>query len=141
MRYFEATSTIDAPADKIWSVLAHAQAWPNWDSGVDEVKGNIAAGARITIRSKAAPGRAFPVKVTAIEPPRRLEFTGGMPLGLFKGVRTYSLSPNADGATVFTMREEYTGPLLGLIWKSIPDLGPSFVQFAEGLKKRVESGQ
>lgn len=139
MRYFEATSTIEAPAAKVWSVLTDAKAWPGWDSGVDEVRGTIAAGARITIRSKAAPGRAFPVKVTAIEPSQKLVFTGGMPLGLFKGVRTYSLSENADGATVFNMREEYTGPLLGLIWKSIPDLGPSFVQFAEGLKKRVES--
>jgi len=139
MRYFEATSTIEAPADQVWSVLQDAQAWPRWDCGIDEVNGTIAPGARITIRSKAAPGRAFPVKVTALEPPRKLVFTGGMPLGLFKGVRTYTLSTNADGATVFTMREEYTGPLLGLIWKSMPDLGPSFVQFAEGLKKEVES--
>jgi hypothetical protein len=28
------------------------------------------------------------------------------------------------------MREEYTGPLLPLIWRSTPDLGPSFRQFA-----------
>jgi hypothetical protein len=37
------------------------------------------------------------------------------------------------------MREEYTGPLAGLIGKSIPDLGPSFTQFANGLKQRVEA--
>ncbi len=154
MRYFEATSTIEAPADKVWAVLQNAQAWPSWDSGVDEVKGTIAPGAKITIRPKAAPGtgggpggqgggnnRAFPVKVTTLEPSRKLVFTGGMPLGLFKGVRTYTLSTNADGATVFTMREEYTGPLLAMIWKSMPDLGPSFVQFAEGLKKEAESRQ
>ena len=139
MRYFEATSTIEAPADEVWSVLLDATAWPSWDSGIEEVRGTIAAGARITIRSKAAPGRSFPVTATTVEPPRKLVFTGGMPLGLFKGVRTYTLSTNADGATVFRMREEYTGPLLGLIWKSMPDLGPSFVQFAEGLKKEVES--
>jgi hypothetical protein len=36
------------------------------------------------------------------------------------------------------MREEYTGPLAGLITRSIPDLAPSFVRFAEGLKQRVE---
>jgi hypothetical protein len=38
------------------------------------------------------------------------------------------------------MREEYTGPMAGAIGKSIPDLNPSFVQFANGLKSRVESG-
>jgi len=36
------------------------------------------------------------------------------------------------------MREDYTGPLAGLIVKSIPDLGPSFTRFADGLKRRVE---
>lgn len=62
-----------------------------------------------------------------------------MPLGLFKGVRTYSLDPEGDG-TRFTMREEYTGPMLPLIWRSMPDLGPSFEQFARGLKTRAEAG-
>jgi hypothetical protein len=46
--------------------------------------------------------------------------------------------PGTDGTTRFTMREEYTGPLLPLIWRSMPDLGPSFRQFASGLTKRAE---
>jgi hypothetical protein len=62
-----------------------------------------------------------------------------MPLGLFRGVRTYTLAPVGAGTT-FHMREEYTGPLLGLIWRSMPDLQPSFDRFAAGLKGRVESG-
>jgi hypothetical protein len=63
--------------------------------------------------------------------------SGGMPLGLFKGVRTYRVAPEG-GRTRFTMREEYTGPLLPLIWRSMPDLQPSFDRFARGLKARVE---
>jgi hypothetical protein len=77
------------------------------------------------------------VKVTTFEPGSRLVFSGGMPLGLFKGVRTYSLTP-AGGSTSFRMREEYSGPLLGMMWRSMPDLAPSFKQFAQGLKQRVE---
>jgi hypothetical protein len=65
-------------------------------------------------------------------------WSGGMPLGLFRGVRTFTLAPDAGGASAFTMREEYSGPLLPLIWRSIPDLGPSFAQFAAGLKQRAE---
>ena len=61
-----------------------------------------------------------------------------MPLGLFNGVRTFTLSPLEGGATRFTMREEYTGPLVPLMWRSMPDLGPSFAQFANGLKERAE---
>lgn len=140
MRFFEATTTIDAPAEAIWAVLTDGQGWAGWDSGVDEVKGRIAPGNTITITSAAAPGRSFPVKVTGFDTARRMTFTGGMPLGLFRGVRSYELTPRSDGRTGFRMREEYTGPLVGLIWRTMPDLAPSFEQFAQGLKKRVETG-
>ena len=80
------------------------------------------------------------MKVTALDTPRRMVFSGGMPLGLFRGERTYTLTPADGGSSSFRMREEYTGPLLGMIWKSMPDLQSSFDRFAAGLKKRVESG-
>ena len=139
MLAFEASSTIAAPPDKVWSVLVQGDQWPNWDSGVASVDGTIAPGKKIKIQSKVAPGRTFPVKVTRFDRPDSMEFTGGMPLGLFKGVRTYTLAEDKSGGTLFTMREEYTGPMASSIGKSIPDLNPSFRQFANGLKTRVES--
>ena len=139
MRYYEASSKVDASPDAVWAALIDGAAWSAWDSGVDKVEGRIAAGETITIRSKVAPGRAFPVKVTTFDAGRKLELSGGMPLGLFKGVRTYTLMPEGTG-TAFTMREEYTGPLLGMMWRSMPDLGPSFKTFVNGLKARVEAG-
>ncbi len=140
MRYYEATSAIAASPQAVWAVLSDGASWPSWDSGVDSVEGRIAMGETITIRSQAAPGRAFPVKVTRFEPPAHLRFSGGMPLGLFRGVRTYEVSNGASGQVEFRVREEYTGLLLPLIWRSMPDLGPSFERFASGLKQRVESG-
>lgn len=63
---------------------------------------------------------------------------GGMPItGLFAGVRTFTLTPEGDG-TRYSMREEYTGLLLPLIWKSMPDLEQSFRQWAAGLKSHAE---
>ena len=139
MRYYEATSTIAASPQAVWAVLSDGASWPSWDSGVDAVEGRIAMNETIKIRSQAAPGRAFPVKVTRFDPPAHLRFSGGMPLGLFRGVRTYEVSEEADGQVAFRMREEYSGPLLPLVWRSMPDLGPSFQRFARGLKQRVES--
>ena len=139
MKYFEARSTINASPEKVWAVLTDSERFPDWDSGIDKVEGKIAPGATIKLFVKVNPGRAFPLKVAEFAAPRRLVFSGGMPLGLFKGVRTYTLEPDGGGRTRFHMREEYTGPLLGMIWKSIPDLGPSFQQFANGLKSRSES--
>jgi hypothetical protein len=140
MRYYEAAARIAASPEAVWAVLSDGAGWAAWDSGVDAVEGRIAMGETIKIRSQAAPGRSFPVKVTTFEPPVQLRFSGGMPFGLFRGVRRYDLSRDADGGTAFHMREEYTGPLLGMIWRSMPDLGPSFDKFAQGLKLRVESG-
>jgi hypothetical protein len=139
MKFFEASSTIRATPVAIWSVLADGAGYAGWDSGVDAVEGAVALGATITVRSKAAPGRAFPVRVTEFAPGQRMVWSGGMPLGLFRGVRTFTLAPGG-GSTRFTVREEYTGPLLPLIWRSMPDLGPSFSRFADGLKARVERG-
>jgi hypothetical protein len=138
MKAYEAMSTIAASPEAVWAILTDASSYPEWDSGVQRVEGRIAPGERIKVVSEANPGRAFPVKVTAFEPGRAMTWSGGMPLGLFKGVRTFALTPQDGGATRFTMREEYTGPLLPLIWRSMPDLGPSFRQFADGLKERAE---
>ncbi|MEM6994078.1 MAG: hypothetical protein AAF721_26430, partial [Myxococcota bacterium] len=72
------------------------------------------------------------------DPERRMVWTGGMPLGLFKGERTYAL--RGEGSrTHFNMREVFSGPMLGLIAKSIPDMSEAFNQFAQGLKQRAES--
>jgi hypothetical protein len=136
-RFFESSVDIAASSEAVWAVLTEGAGWAGWDSGVDGVDGSIAPGSTITIRSKAAPGRTFPVKVTTFDPSRTLVFSGGMPLGLFRGVRTYRLTPSGLG-TRFEMREEYSGPLASIMWRSMPDLGPSFAQFAKGLKARVE---
>lgn len=137
MLAFEATAQINASKEQVWKVLVDSAHWSAWDSGVDGVDGTIAPGEKLRIRSAVAPGRTFPVKVTRYSAPDRLVFTGGMPLGLFRGERTYTLSDDGNG-TAFRMREEYTGPMAGAIGKSIPDLNPSFAKFANGLKARVE---
>jgi uncharacterized protein YndB with AHSA1/START domain len=139
VEFFEAKTSIKATPDAVWKVLVDSAAWPSWDSGVTSVTGSIAPGNKVTIKAAVGGDRAFPVKVVTFDAPHKLVFSGGMPLGLFRGVRTYTLTP--EGATtLFHMREEYTGAMLGAIWKSIPDLGPSFQQFVTGLKKRVEAG-
>jgi hypothetical protein len=138
MKSYESEALIDASPDTIWAILTDAPAYAAWDSGVDRVEGTIAPGETIKVHSQASPGRAFPVKVTDYQPGRGMTWSGGMPLGLFRGVRTFTLAPQDGGQTRFHMREEYTGPLLAMIWRTMPDLGPSFQQFASGLKARAE---
>ncbi len=138
MRSFEASSLINATPDRIWAILVDGQHYPDWDSGVLSVTGRVAPAETIKVVSAAAPGRTFPVKVTEFRPNQSMTWSGGMPLGLFKGVRTFDLDAVDAGTTQFRLREEYSGPLLSIMWRSMPDLGPSFTQFADGLKRRAE---
>ncbi len=139
MKFYEAEADIHASPQTIWKLLIDAPRYASWNTTVDRVEGSIEPGKTIKVFVKVNPGRAFPVKVTTFEPGRRMVWSGGMPLGLFKGERTYDLEPPNSGVVHFKMREVYTGPMLGMIWKSIPDLGPSFGEFARALKIAAES--
>jgi hypothetical protein len=138
VKAYEASADIEASPETVWAVLTDVAGWPEWGAG-SRVEGRIARGEKIKVTSDMNPGRAFPVKVAELDAPRRMVWTGGMPLGLFKGVRTYTLEPAGADRTAFRMREEFTGPLLPLIWRSMPDFGPSFTQFSQGIKARAES--
>jgi hypothetical protein len=138
MKEYTASASIKGSPEEIWTILTDAAKFQEWDTGLDHIEGRIAPDQTIKVYSKVSPGRAFPVKVTEFNPGRRMVWSGGMPLGLFKGVRTFTLAPAADGTTNFSMREEFSGPLLPLIGKTMPDLGPTFTQFAKDLKARAE---
>jgi hypothetical protein len=137
MKAYEATALIAAPPERVWPILADAKGWPQWDSGVEKVEGTVEQGARLKVTSSVNPGRAYPVKVAEVVPGRSFSWVGGVPFGLFRGIRTYAVEPEGGG-TRFHMREEFNGPLLPLIWRSMPDLQPSFDRFAAGLKVHAE---
>ena len=135
---YRASASIAAPPEKVWDVLTDVAKWPEWDPFCDKIEGELALGNKIKAFSKLSPGRAFPVKVTDLSAPTRMEWSGGMPLGLFKGVRTFELEATPTG-TSFTMHEKFSGPMLALIGRSIPDMSEAFEKFALGLKHRSES--
>lgn len=139
MKPFATKTIIRAPVERIWSILTDAAAYPSWNSTVERVVGNIAAGQKVTVYAKAAPGRAFPLQVAEFDANRRMVWSGGMPLGLFTGRRTYTLTQKSPGEVEFSMREEFSGLMAPLITRSIPDLQPSFDQFAADLKARAEA--
>ena len=138
MRGFAAAIAIRARPEAIWALLTDAAGYPQWNSTVERIDGRIAAGERLIVYARATPGRAFPLKVTEFVPPRRMVWAGGMPLGLFTGTRSYTLTPTSNGEVAFAMREQFSGLLAPLIARSIPDLQPAFDAFAADLKRHAE---
>jgi hypothetical protein len=139
MKTFAVKTSIRATPECIWALLTDAPAYTRWNNTVEKIDGKIAQGERISVHPKINPGRAFPIKVAEFEPPRRMVWRGGMPLGLFKGERTFTLRPESTGDVEFSMREEYTGLMAPLIGRSIPDLQPAFDEFARDLKRAAEA--
>jgi hypothetical protein len=139
MKEFSARVTINAPAETIWGLLTDAAGYPDWDPGMIRLEGTVAPGEKITAYTKVSPDRAFPVTVSHFVPNQAMTWSSGMPLGLFKGERTFTLTPQADGTVDFFVREQFTGLLMPLIGRTIPDLSQSFTDFAEGLKAKAES--
>ncbi len=139
MKRFATRTLIRATPEAVWSILTDVARYPSWNTTVTQVDGAVALGAKITVHAKIAPDQAFPVKVTALEAPRKMVWTGGAPIGfLFKGERTFLLEPRGDDVE-FSMEEVFDGLFAGLITKSIPDLQPAFEEFAACLKTRAES--
>jgi hypothetical protein len=138
VKEFSVSRVVSASPERLWGILTDAGAYPEWEPGMARIEGQIADGGSITLHVKYST-RAFPLKVGDWAPNRGMTWSSGMPLGLFKGERRFTLEPNGDGTTTFTMREQFTGLMSPLIVRSIPDLQPMFEQFADGLKKRAES--
>jgi hypothetical protein len=139
VKAFAVKTSSRATPERIWALLTEATGYTRWNNTVNAVDGNIAPGARVTVHSKINPGRAFPVNVAEFEPSHRMVWIGGMPLGLFRGERTFTLKPGSNGEVEFSMREEYTGLLASLIGRSIPNLQPAFDEFASDLKRAAEA--
>ncbi|ANH40055.1 Polyketide cyclase / dehydrase and lipid transport [Nocardioides dokdonensis FR1436] len=133
------TTTISAPPEHVWALLTDADWWNRADNGVVDVSGTIREGQKIKLVSELDPKRGFALRVAEVQAPRHMVWTGGMPLGLFTGRRTFTLEPAGDAACTFTMAEAFSGLLAPLILRSMPDFQASFDQFASALKTDSEA--
>lgn len=127
--------SIRATPDRVWALLTNAADMPRWNSTVTSVEGTVAPGARLAIKVPIST-RTFKVKVDTFEPARTLVWSDGN--AVFRGVRTYVLSQQAGGSTLFDMEEVFTGVMLPLIARSLPDFKPVFEQYAADLKREAE---
>jgi uncharacterized protein YndB with AHSA1/START domain len=139
MKEYTSTSIIGASLEAVWAVLTDGGGYREWNPEITRVEGRIALGERITAHVRLGDGaiRAVPLRVSALEPPRRMEWTGGLPLGMFVGRRTFTLTAN-PGGTEFRLHLHMSGPLAPLILKSVGDRQPEIDSFSTALKLRCE---
>ena len=127
---------IAAPLPIVWALLTNAKAYPEWNSTVVKIDGNIAKTEVIKLVAKIAPDRTFELKVSEFIKNERMVWEDGGKK--FSGVRTFTLQPTGGGGTRFAMSETLSGFMLPMIEGSLPDFTPEFNGFAADLKKTAE---
>jgi len=138
---YSASCQIDAPPARVWAILTNAAGYGDWNPEIVGIDGQFALGERITARVRIGSGaiRRVPMRVTALDAPSLMEWTGGLPLGLFVGRRTFTVTP-ADRGANFRLHLRMSGPLARMIGKSVGDRQPEVDSFAAGLKAHAERG-
>ncbi len=132
------TATVKAKPEAVWALLTDAVKFPSWNSTVTQIEGEIADGQRLKLTVPSAPGRVFSPKVAIVDQGRLMTWSDGFS-PMFKGVRTFSLTANADGTTEFSMAEEFSGLMLPLIKRALPDFQLVFQVYAEDLQRAAET--
>ncbi|MEO8049404.1 MAG: SRPBCC domain-containing protein [Acidobacteriota bacterium] len=127
---------IRAKPENIWRLLTDAKDFPRWNSTVTRIEGRIDNGETIRLH---VPGteRTFTPKISGFVPCERMTWSGGF-APLFKGVRKFELRPRKDGSTDFAMEERFSGLMLPLARRSLPDFGAVFERYASDLKREAE---
>ena len=140
MKEYTTSRHIAAPPARVWAVLVDAARYGDWNPEIVAIDGNIGPGQRITAHVRLGSGKVQKVglRVTALDAPHLMEWTGGLPFGLFVGRRTFTVDSAASGCE-FRLHLEMFGLLSGLIVKSVGDRQPEIDGFASGLKARAEA--
>lgn len=139
MKEYTTTAVIDASPERTWAILLDGGNYREWNPEIVQVDGRMLKGERITAHVRLGSGvvRRVRMRVTALDTLRRMEWTGGIPFGLFVGRRTFTLERRGRH-TEFRMRLEMGGPLLFLILKSVGDRQPEVDSFSVALKHQAE---
>ena len=136
---YAVSTDIQAPPEKIWTILTRVDRMTQWNSTLTSIEGDVELGGTVRMQVPEAPGRTFTVKVTRLVPNEEMVWREGNP-AMVLGVRTYSLTPSQDRTTTrFQLTEVFSGIMLPLIARKLPDFGPIFQRYAADLKAESET--
>lgn len=134
---------IDAPPDAVWAVLGDFAHYPTWNPLMVEARGRVERGAHVKMKVRP-PGRlgrvyGFTATMSRVEPPRALEWTGGIP-GLMHGRHYFLLSQEGTG-TRLVHGEDFSGVVTWVAGRQLKTLQSSYEALNRALAERVMAEQ
>lgn len=136
LKSYESKTLINARKCTVWDIITDGGNYTVWNSGITHIDGELRHGGTIRVRTPSGGNRMFRIRVRQI-PGEVMTWTGGMPFALFKSVRTFTLTPDG-GKTLLHVRQDFAGPLQGLLWNAVPDIEKTFAEYLSAVKKRAE---
>ncbi len=138
----QATSTINAPIERVWSVLIDLEHYSQWNTFVPSMQSAFQVGSLLTMQVQM--NQKLHVKsvetITAIEPQHLLAWKTRSPSWLLRGERFQVITATSPDTTQYWTREAFTGllaPVLKLLLSK--DLQRGFISVAQNLKTRAET--
>ena len=133
---------IDAPSERVWSVLTDFAGYPRWNPFVRSIGGQLEVGKTLDVAVEPPGGRAmtFHPVVLAVEPGRELRWKGKLLIpGLFDGEHWFRLRHAQHDRVVFEHGESFSGMLVPRFKASLDShTRAGFIAMNEALKREVE---
>jgi len=129
--------TINASKESVWKILMDFENYPEWNSFIKSVSGDVKVGNQIQIKLQ---GMTFKPVVLTLNENTELKWLGHLWFkGLFDGEHKFKLTDNGNGTTNFEQSENFSGILVKLFSKSLDkDTKNGFEQMNKELKLRAE---
>jgi hypothetical protein len=135
---------IDAPPERVWSVLTDFARYHAWNPFITSVEGELVVGSTLTIRvtpPESSESKLRP-KLLVCEAPHELRWRGHLLVkGLLDGEHFFQVHETPDGRTRFVLGEDFSGVLLRFLHEQLKQVARGFVYMNEALKKRVEQAR
>jgi hypothetical protein len=133
---------IDAPPERVWSVLTNFEKFPEWNPFIRAASGRIERNNKLDVTLHPQGGRKVSMKPTLLvaEPNKELRWIGHLGIsGIFDGQHTFELKALPGGKTLFVQKEVFGGILLPFLTGMLRgETARGFGEMNEALKERAE---
>src|ERR687894_418362 len=134
---------IEAPAERVWQVLTHFDAYPDWNPFIRRVNGRPEVDEQLVVRMRPSgtKGMTFRPTVLKAEPNRQLRWLGHLLVpGLFDGEHIFEIEELDEDRVLFTQREIFRGLLVPLLARSLDrETQRGFEEMNRALRERAET--
>ncbi|MFC4040535.1 SRPBCC family protein [Dactylosporangium siamense] len=128
--------TIDAPAGRVWDLLADPVKWPAFDPAIRDVRTASDDAVAVDTQFIWVNGRTtITSRFAVVEPLREITWTGTA-MGS-RAIHRHLITPRGDGASLLQTEESMSGALLGLFYSSTK-LHAELIRWLTSIKAAAE---